>query len=295
MNYAPPLSAQAANATLPFDIRAMRFAANVLVFGVLAALAVIAVQWAANRGTFTISRLRVAGDFVHANPISVRAHAVGRLQGTFFTLDLLRAKAVFEQVPWVRRATVRRVWPNGLLVELSEHKAVALWGDESQEKLVNQQGEVFDANPDEIQVELPRLIGPTGSAARMLTFHDRLNAKLEPRSARVVNLTLSNRQEWSADLDDGMQLLLGRDDGELWERFDRYAATAEQARSRLGQMAAVLGQPWARVDLRHNMGYAIALATETTMQNARERQSNLNSGDAIETIVKHETIRSAPN
>ena len=33
----------------------------------------------------------------------------------------------FETVPWVRRAVVRRVWPDRLAVRLEEHRAVALW------------------------------------------------------------------------------------------------------------------------------------------------------------------------
>ena len=37
-----------------------------------------------------------------------------------------RAQA-FEAVPWVRRAVVRRVWPDRLAVRLEEHRAAALW------------------------------------------------------------------------------------------------------------------------------------------------------------------------
>jgi cell division protein FtsQ len=49
----------------------------------------------------------------HVNAPSVRANALGKLAGNFFTLDLNTARQAFESVPWVRHASVRREWPNG--------------------------------------------------------------------------------------------------------------------------------------------------------------------------------------
>jgi len=49
------------------------------------------------------------------------------IKGNFFSINLQRARAAFESVPWVRRATVRRVWPDRLAVSLEEHRAAALW------------------------------------------------------------------------------------------------------------------------------------------------------------------------
>jgi hypothetical protein len=44
----------------------------------------------------------------------------------FISIDLDQARA-FETVPWVRQATLRRIWPDRLAVHLDEHQPVALW------------------------------------------------------------------------------------------------------------------------------------------------------------------------
>jgi cell division protein FtsQ len=214
---------------------------------------------------------------VHSNPMTLRSYALGGIRGTFFTVDLARAKRTFETAPWIRRAVVRRVWPNGLMVEIAEHQPVALWSSEGQERLVNQQGEVFDANAADVDEDLPRFVGPSGSSSKMLSFFERLNASLEPRGTRATALLLDARSEWVAETDEGYSLLLGRDDGELWARLDRFLSTREQASARLTESSSVLGGQWSRVDLRHKMGYAVALGRERSIIDSDATNSIVNN------------------
>ena len=39
------------------------------------------------------------------------------------TVSLDQARQVFETMPWVRKASVRRDWPNGIVVAIEEHQA----------------------------------------------------------------------------------------------------------------------------------------------------------------------------
>src|SRR5678816_2292351 len=66
-------------------------------------------------------------------------------------IDELRA--ALEQVPWVRRAAVRRVWPDRLEVSLEEQVPLARWGAEA---LVNTYGERFAGA---VGGELPLFVG----------------------------------------------------------------------------------------------------------------------------------------
>ncbi|MDE2047710.1 MAG: cell division protein FtsQ/DivIB [Betaproteobacteria bacterium] len=250
----------AAARPLPLDIRLMRVTANLLMALSLAAFVVLGVQWLANRGVFAIQRLRVTGSLEHVNPITLRAQVVGNIAGTFFTVDVTRARQVFEQLPWVRRASVSRLWPDGLRVDLHEHHPVALWGREGSEKLLNSHGEVFDANPDEVDADLPRLNGPADSGPRVLTMYTQLAQRLSNTDDRLAVLELNARQEWRAQLDSGLVLMLGRDDGDFWSRLDQFLLTATQARA---QTQKVFGsQAWTRVDLRNSQGYAVSLRQE---------------------------------
>ena len=148
----------------PLDVRLMNWTASVLFVGLALGVLAAGAWWVLRYPGFAVSRIVVQGDLVHNNAVTLRANVAPQLAGNFFTVDLRAARAAFEQVPWVRRAQVQRVFPGVLQVHLQEHEAVAYWGAEGGSTLVNTQGEVFEANVGDIEQEsLPRLQGPAGS------------------------------------------------------------------------------------------------------------------------------------
>ena len=186
---------------------------------------------------------------------TIRANAAPRLAGNFFSLDLARAKQAFEAVPWVRHAVVRRVWPNQLRVQLEEHRAAAFWeGENGAEKLVNTFGEVFQANPGDVEDEsLPTLQGPEGSSARLLALIGKLQGAFAPLDAQIDRLEMSGRGSLRAELDSGAEVEIGRgSDEELVARVQRFVGTVQQ-------VIAQHQRPLVYADLRHNEGYAVRL------------------------------------
>ncbi len=245
----------AAAPALPNDVRLMNAVASV-VFA-LAAIAVVAalLAWAMRAPMFTLRAIRIEGDTGRSSVATIRANALPMLTGNFFTLDLRAARIAFESVPWVRRAVVRRVWPNRLSVTLEEHRAAALWSsDDGNDRLVNAQGEVFEANVGDVEDDgLPRFEGPAGSAAQMLALHARLAPLFGQIEASLEGLTLTRRGSWRAALDSGAVVEIGRGtDEELAERTGRFVRT-------LGQVSARFERPLESADLRHADGYAVRL------------------------------------
>src|SRR5665811_2202035 len=88
--------------------------------------------WASQNPVFAIRAISVTGDVTHNNALTLRANVAPRLNGTFLSMDLGATRLAFEAVPWVRRAVVKREFPNRLKVRLQEHKAVAYWGVEGE-------------------------------------------------------------------------------------------------------------------------------------------------------------------
>ncbi|WP_332699746.1 cell division protein FtsQ/DivIB, partial [Halalkalibacter lacteus] len=89
-------------------------------------------------------------------------------------------------------------------VQLEEHKAAALWATEDgNDKLVNIQGEVFEANTGDVEDDgLPRFSGPEGTAAAMLVLYRRLQPVLASlKEGDVEELHLSGRGSWRAELE----------------------------------------------------------------------------------------------
>jgi cell division protein FtsQ len=183
---------------------------------------------------------------------TVRSTAVQRLRGNFFSMDLAAARAAFETVPWVQHASVRREWPNKLVVTIDEFVALGTWGEQG--RLISVDGVLFTANLDEAEQEgkLPALDGPDESARevaqRMFDLREWLApVKLSPRS-----LSLSKRYAWSARLDNGILLNLGRanDRAALKARIDRLVSVYPRLASALpGRIDAI--------DMRYPNGLAL--------------------------------------
>lgn len=245
---------------VPGDVRLMNATAALLAaLGVLA-LGVVAALWMARQPVFALRAIRVEGDVARNSAATIRAAAMPRLAGNFFSLDLKSAREAFESVPWVRHAVVQRIWPNRLAVRLEEHRAAALWAtEEGEDKLVNSFGEVFDANPGDVEDdELPMLSGPEGSSARLLGLYKRLQPVVAPLQMGIAELDMSGRGSVSAELEGGAVIEIGRgSDDELVARLQRFVVT-------LPQVIAQHQRPLVHADLRHNEGYAVRLKGVTT-------------------------------
>ncbi|MCC6472782.1 MAG: cell division protein FtsQ/DivIB [Burkholderiales bacterium] len=245
------------------SVRALNLAANGLY--VLAALAAAgyALHALVVSPAFPLRSIRVDGELGHVTRAQVVQALQGRVRGTFFTVDLAVLRRCFEAIPWVRRAEVRRVWPDRIEVRLVENVALARWGQPGAGTLLNGAGEVFAADTE---ADLPRLAGPAGSEREVLARYAEFSRLLAPLSLAPVAVSLSQRHAWRLRLSNGIALELGRDQGaqraeERLERFvQAYPAT-------IARMARAPGAPELRVDLRYPNGFALRLPQP---QRARE-------------------------
>jgi cell division protein FtsQ len=240
---------------LPGDVRLMNATAALLAVLGAGTLAAMLVLWLARQPVFNVRSIRIDGDVTRNSVSTIRANAAPRLAGNFFSIDLPSARRAFESVPWVRHAVVRRIFPNRLAVRLEEHRVAALWSTETgEDKLVNSFGEVFEANPGDVEDDaLPTLQGPPGTSARLLGLLQRLQPVFAPLGAQVETLVLSERGSLRAELGSGAEVELGGgSDDELVDRTQRFVAT-------MPQVFALHQRPLVHADLRHNEGYAVRL------------------------------------
>jgi len=249
---------------MPVDVRLMNIAFALIVTGLLAALLAAGVLWLTRAPTFTLRSIEVQGTLTRSQLPTLRTHALPELAGNFFSIDLAEAQRAFESVPWVRRAIVRRIWPDRLSVHLEEHEVQALWeaseGDQAgMTRLVNTFGEVFEANLGDVEDEaLPLFTGPEGRAAEMLGVWRRIGPAFAAQGRRIERLSLSGRGSWRAELDHGVVVEIGRgNEAEVTERTERFLRT-------VGTLTARYRQPLLHADLRHADGYAVRLRGVTT-------------------------------
>jgi cell division protein FtsQ len=199
------------------------------------------IRFAIVQPVFAMREIRVGGTTKHVTIEQVEAIAKRDIQGTFFTLDLARMRGSFERLPWVRKADIRRSWPDRIDVAIEEHQPLARWGNVA---LVNNQGEVFEAAYDE---ELPVFIGPAGTSGEIARQYERLLGAFSAIGREPVHVQLSQRRAWRVRLDDGMTLEIGREHVE--RRLARFLAAYERT-------LAPLDRHIDYVDLRYANGFA---------------------------------------
>jgi cell division protein FtsQ len=236
------------------SVRALHITSTALAVVAAAAAAAGIALWVAQRPHFDLQRIELRGDLQHVTPASVRAALAGRLRGNFFTVPLDEARRLLESVPWVASASVRRVWPDRLQVQLTEHRALGVWGDG---RLLSERGLLFVANPAEAEVDapLPEFSGPPAAAADAAVKFRDFSARLAGAGLTVTAIEVSERRSWAllAWTVDGevTRIELGRESAEspLSERLEQLAAAYPIVVARLGASPV-------RIDARYPAGFA---------------------------------------
>ncbi len=224
----------------------------------IAALVVLLGIWMANRPVFVVKRVIVdspQGELKYVSSSQVHDAVAEALNGTTLSADLTVIHRALQAIPWVKSVSVRRIWPNRLLVRIEEQRAVGTWG---QGRLVNHLGEVFvgaAADHDDACRLIP-LYGPAGSQRLVLERARQLTQWLAPLNRPLQSLTLSEQYAWTAELAGGVTLELGRDSlaTPVEERVRMFVKTQPWLAERLAaknEKGSLM-----KADLRYAIGYA---------------------------------------
>ncbi|GAA4342556.1 cell division protein FtsQ/DivIB [Pigmentiphaga soli] len=244
------------------DSRTLNLLANALYLAAAVALGCAALIWLAQRPVFDLHGIWIEADegtLQHVTPATVRAAIAGRLQGNFFTADLEQVRQVFETVPWVRHASVRRQWPNSLVVTMQEHRVLGLWNEN---RLLNTYGESFTANLGEAEEDgsMPVFGGPEGSEKMVAQRYADMLRWFAPLHLKPERVLLTPRYAWQVALSSGLTVDLGRDPAtvstvdtvSLEARVQRFVQALPVIDSRIGRAQ--------HADLRYPNGFAIVTA-----------------------------------
>ena len=206
------------------------------------AIALTGLQLAMRSPLWPVRDVTVQGSLEHTTRAEIEAALRGRVAGNFFSVDVVEVRNALERLPWVRRAAVRRVWPDGLEATLEEHVALAYWGERS---LVNTFGERFNGISE---AKLPRFSGPPRSEGEVARRYARFNEIVTPLGTQVEEVILTPRLAWQLRLGSGVRLALGRDADAAEVRLERFVQAAARGTVRYDY-----------VDLRYPNGFALRI------------------------------------
>ena len=198
-----------------------------------------------------IKRVQIAGNFVHLSPAELEKKAANIIRGGFITVNVAGIKQELLQEGWISEVTVRRVWPDNLMIFITEHEPVALWGSNA---LISNEASIFSPPHASFPPGLPFLSGPQGSEEMVLKKYEFLKKELKRRDMEIEMLVLTERRAWQFKLADGPVVLLGRKD--VADRFKRFFSFAIPYQAdRLLQAKSI--------DMRYTNGFAVKWTKES--------------------------------
>ena len=164
-------------------------------------------------------------------------------------IDLEAARTRIQALPWVRQASVRRVLPDTIVVEIVERRPLALWQHDKKFALIDEEGQAIlrddVARFSDLMVVVGEDAAPNATAlVRMLAT--------EPELMRRVKAAVRvGGRRWNVHLEQGIDVKLPEQDPEAaWRRLAdyqrRYGVLDKQVRTvdlRLSDRLTVLPAP----------------------------------------------------
>ena len=155
-------------------------------------------------------------------------------------VDLSATRARLLEFGWIRDAQVSRRLPDTLVVHVIERRPAAIWQNNQQLSLIDQEGIVLEPVRLEAMPDLPLLIGPQANrhVAALAALLDTA-PRLRPQ---VAGATWVGRRRWDIRFQSGELLTLPEGEEAARRAIQRFAM--------LDQQDPLLGRGFARIDMR---------------------------------------------
>ena len=235
-----------------------------------AVLVLLLSLWQLNEYDFNdispIEKVEIEGDFENISHDVFREKVIAVIDGGYFTLDLDAMRMALMVLPWVDDVSVRRQWPSGLHIKVTEKRAVAYWNDDA---MISDRGDVFKPEMISQQLALPKLNGPDGLHNKMWRFLVAINKDFSSMGFDVLDLNLDGRRAWSLHFSsqkviDEIEVKLGRDHVE--DRLARFVRVfSNRDKFNLKNTAVI--------DLRYPNGFAMRIKNNIATKHVLVREA----------------------
>lgn len=202
-------------------------------------------NWMDDPEQMVLSQLNFSGEYTYTTEDDLRLAILGLgLPNTYIGQDVNDIQQEILRFPWVKQVSVRKQWPDKLIVYVEEYKPVFYWNDLF---LLDKNGNVFSVPLDRIgELKLPRLYGPEGKAKPVLeTYYklDDLSKKLASNqlALHIQSAIADERNAWQlmvkqciADFceeNHEIKLMLGNE--HIEQRYQRFIKLFPEIQSRI--------------------------------------------------------------
>ena len=231
--------------------QAQRISLQISVIAGFIAVVGVSAYGAKHLYTLPIEQLVISGTTDHVPTDLIETLVAPTLAGGFFAADLDAIRDDLERIPWVYRATVRRQWPDTVVVTVEEQRPIARWGNQG---FLNHEGVFFVGEQSTLFELLPQLWGPDSSAPHMMRHYQQVESLLQDTDLQVVSLEQDEIGQVNLTLDNGIGIALGTE--HFLQRMQRFIVLWERHLD---------GQHVARIDMRYSHGAAVTFRHQSQL------------------------------
>ncbi|MCN4143563.1 MAG: FtsQ-type POTRA domain-containing protein [Thiohalomonas sp.] len=218
-------------------------------------------SWLTKPGNFPFKKIELVNQLENQKSKELQRMTANVMNGGFFSLNVEQLRAdLLAKLPWVKSVSVRKVWPDKLLLKIIEHKSVARWlsveknSDLDETQLLSQNGIVFNpvlTDKQERQfAQMTLLMGTNSNAEKVLTNCVQINKKLKQLGLAVKECGMNERRSWKLklSLNNDLDLKLGKE--KIIQKLERFINVFS------GQLKQYLSSVES-VDLRYSNGFSV--------------------------------------
>lgn len=199
-----------------------------------------------------IAKVRLDADFKGLAASDVWPYIQELFGEDLLSVDLPALAERLESHPWIQQVNMRRVWPDSVVIDVTEPEPFAHWvGLRGEEGFLTASGVALEANATPA---MPLTYeGDDKHVAAFLDWQEKLDTAIEPQGWMLKKLSRSDYGQWRAYVVDADGVKVELRFGEQWslprwKRFD--AAWNAGLKDRRKEIAYV--------DLRYRGGMAVA-------------------------------------
>jgi cell division protein FtsQ len=196
-----------------------------------------------------IEKIRITGNFRYLETQKIEKHLQDYLGDGFFSVDIKSIQHQISQQPWIKKVSVRRVWPDLIAVHLLEKEAFARW-DETH--LLDRDAIIFTAESKKFQ-QLPLINGYSGNSRQLLQRFVELRQQFSNQKIELSGLIEDSKGALRLLLNNQLSVSLGSENND--QKIQHLLMVYQQQIQQRSQHIK-------HIDFRYSNGFAIAWKKE---------------------------------
>lgn len=153
----------------------------------------------------------------------------------YSNLDMIKARLM--QNKWIKDLSLRKVWPENIIVSVEEHKPYAYW---DKNKVLTTDGEIVTVNFKGDDKFYPNFIAPENYSKKIISQYEVYNSKLENTGHFIIQMEITSYGSLIFVLDNKVKVILGKNSSLMqWQRvIDLYMYIEKNYKAKIAYIDA---------------------------------------------------------